>query len=502
MAKAGVTRTLGPIHFEDLDPHRFEDLVRELIYDFRDWHTIEATGRSGDDAGFDVRAFERALGDSAPEPDDEDLPAIPQIGNVWMIQAKREKALGPSRIRDIISEIDAASPPYGYVLAASANISKRAYDVFRSELRAKGVAEYYLWGKGELEDMLLQPKNDRLLFAFFGVSLASRRRSRSTEIRQIVSTKNKLLRTLNEDNFGQVSVLVRDANDTHYPSQHHYRDFSSRPRWKEYVVVEQHPKGVIVSLAEHFAYVDRSAKAFACDVSCNLARTSSQLQSRDPDWHEYQSAAKRDWEHLPARMQGRFYRNGLIQYEDILVVDDKGDSLNRLPHLFVDFSRHNGPLAGSYEYAVVESEHIPLRGFKQLSKAPIPKVEPGFGTIFPANSIRLSDSQLRMLRWNRDEVQTLYDLEGHLAPLRPRDVLTIAGISSRDAEPLFLEVTHVESVSAADLFARATENAWRLEQAVGHAVGPDATVTVYETRVRYSFEIEQHSGQHSSSGDL
>jgi len=59
MRKPKVTRTHGPIHFEDLDPHRFEDLIRELIYDYKDWQSIEATGRSGSDAGFDVRAYEK-----------------------------------------------------------------------------------------------------------------------------------------------------------------------------------------------------------------------------------------------------------------------------------------------------------------------------------------------------------------------------------------------------------------------------------------------------------
>ena len=61
--KPRVTRTHGQLHFEDLDPHRFEDLVRELIYDFRDWQTIEATGRSGNDAGIDIRAYERTGAD-------------------------------------------------------------------------------------------------------------------------------------------------------------------------------------------------------------------------------------------------------------------------------------------------------------------------------------------------------------------------------------------------------------------------------------------------------
>lgn len=29
------TKTIGPLHFEDLEPKRFEDLVRQLAYDFR-----------------------------------------------------------------------------------------------------------------------------------------------------------------------------------------------------------------------------------------------------------------------------------------------------------------------------------------------------------------------------------------------------------------------------------------------------------------------------------
>jgi hypothetical protein len=40
--------------FEDIEPHRLEDLVHELIYDFRDWHSIEAAGQARDDAGFDI----------------------------------------------------------------------------------------------------------------------------------------------------------------------------------------------------------------------------------------------------------------------------------------------------------------------------------------------------------------------------------------------------------------------------------------------------------------
>ena len=40
---------------------------------------------------------------------------------------------------------------------------------FRARTQAPGLSEAYLWGKGELEDMLYQPKNDDVLFTFFGV---------------------------------------------------------------------------------------------------------------------------------------------------------------------------------------------------------------------------------------------------------------------------------------------------------------------------------------------
>src|SRR5664280_510306 len=145
MPKQKVTRTYGPIHFEDLDPHRFEDLIRELIYDFKDWQSIEATGRSGNDEGFDIRAYEKAeiITTSENENNTEEEQIHPMEGNLWMIQGKREKEIGPKKIRKILSDIDTQNPPYGYILAASANFSKDSYDIFREELRNKGVMEFY-----------------------------------------------------------------------------------------------------------------------------------------------------------------------------------------------------------------------------------------------------------------------------------------------------------------------------------------------------------------------
>ena len=81
-------RTIGPLHLEDLEPHRFEDLIRQLSYDFRPWISIEPTGRTGADDGYDARAFERV---DVQEEHEEEEDAGPPRSRVWLIQCKREK---------------------------------------------------------------------------------------------------------------------------------------------------------------------------------------------------------------------------------------------------------------------------------------------------------------------------------------------------------------------------------------------------------------------------
>ena len=202
---AQTTRTLNPLPFKDLEPHRFEDLVRQLAYDFRRWKKLEAIGRSGDDEGIDIRGIEslamelpiatqetdEADGDSEAEDSDSVLEEHVLDERVWIVQCKREKSIGPTKARKIIDEFFSASPPktYGYILAAACDFSKATRDAIRDELLKHDVQEYHCWGKGELEDQLYQPKNDNLLFAYFGISLQIRRRSMCTTFRSHLALK-------------------------------------------------------------------------------------------------------------------------------------------------------------------------------------------------------------------------------------------------------------------------------------------------------------------------
>jgi hypothetical protein len=215
---SSTIRTVGPLHFEDLEPHRFEDLVRQLIYDFRAWRALEATGRAGSDDGFDARGFEIAdLADVATTEENNEDEAPVQAANdrLWLVQCKREQTISPARIQKHLDAIppEATDGIYGVIFVASCDSSKKTRDTFRAWCRVKGIGEAHLWGKAELEDQLYQPKNDGLLFAYFGFSLRIRRRSVKTELRARLAMKRKAEQIL--EHFQ--TVLLRDPSDDRYP---------------------------------------------------------------------------------------------------------------------------------------------------------------------------------------------------------------------------------------------------------------------------------------------
>ena len=84
--------------------------MRQLIYDFRTWRSLEATGRSGSDDGFDARAFETILEtqDELNQDDDETIEAVKSEDRVWLVQCKREKSINPKKLLSYLTNIPGA----------------------------------------------------------------------------------------------------------------------------------------------------------------------------------------------------------------------------------------------------------------------------------------------------------------------------------------------------------------------------------------------------------
>lgn len=353
---AVVSRTLGPLHLEDLEPHRFEDLVRQLAYDFRDWQQIEATGRTGSDEGFDARAWEKrdltSVDEDSDIEDEEQNASSAMSGIQWLIQCKREKAIGPKKLSDYIKALPTASDEglHGIIFAAATDFSMEARRAGLDAARDSGFHEVVFWGKGEIEDQLYQPKNDHLLFAYFGISLQVRRRSARANVRSRLAAKRKAKRVLYE---GQ-TVLIRFADDDRYP----YLDEDSeksrglRGNWliAEFQRCTAH--GLRFLAGRHRAYFDAESGEW------DFARfPNDAIRHWDDPWLEnekFQSQTKQVDEILkgiPEQHHATFELQAFVPYDRLIEIDAEGDEFCEHPHIFVDTwdEKGMGPFYGFIE---------------------------------------------------------------------------------------------------------------------------------------------------------
>lgn len=356
VTKSIPTKTTGPLHFEDLEPHRFEDLVRRLLYDFRQWRELEATGRTGSDEGFDARGYEAVqgdFGDGIDGDDDDDDGSGNRTDSdvkdrVWLIQCKREKSIPPKKLAAYLDALPRGQQLYGIIFAAACDFSKAARDAFRTRSQERGFQEAYLWGKGELEDMLYQPKNDDVLFTFFGVSKRIRQRSLSAEVRRKLVVKRKAQRLL--QSFG-LEVLVRDASDDRYP----YADETQREklrarRWCIYRYEGCHHDGLHVLRHRHLAFIDDDGVAWDfAECMDDSAPHKNPWRSEDDEKLMDQVAAARAnamtiWDALPEKNRAWFEEYLVLPYESVIDIDDKGDEWFEGPHIYVgEFDPVRGP---------------------------------------------------------------------------------------------------------------------------------------------------------------
>jgi hypothetical protein len=355
-----ITRTLNPLPFNDLEPRRFEDLVRQLIYDFRPWLRLEATGRAGSDDGFDVRGIEAGMlpegGDDANEVDnvDDDSEAAAAIASerTWLIQCKREKAIGPSQLQKYLDDIaeDERGKLYGIIFVASCDFSKRSRDVMAQWCRDNGLAEFQIWSVSDIETMLMQPKNDHILFAFFGISLQVRKRSLGAALRSRITMKRKIARILEKRMYGQ--FLLRDPEAANFP----YAEEGQKLRWMIRNNRGMDFRGVGFEFKEYFAYVDNEGH---WDMANRFNRA---IPKNDNPWLEfeprYPSAADRSelqafCSNIPAESQARLSVEAFIPFDEIIAVDDIGDECwgycSGLPALFVPFDDGIVPVHPSKE---------------------------------------------------------------------------------------------------------------------------------------------------------
>lgn len=361
------TRILNPLPFGDLEPHRFEDLVRQLAYGFRRWKSLEATGRGGNDEGQDIRGIELVGGVAEEEGGasdvEEDL-VQPVEERLWVFQCKREKAFSPKRVAQVIDEAvpEGTEAPYGFVLAVACDVSKAARDRFHSMLRTHGVQECHIWARGELEDMLFQAPNDPLLFAYFQISLQPRRRSARTALRSLIALKKQLGSLLDrEDHKLNPFVLLRDPFDNRYPPRS--SNHKARGRWFPVEALHiKDPAHLCVRRRRHLAWVNAGHTGWDAlrDYDAALSSAFSILRGNDA-WVERSEVdegrvEQAFWEeYVPEEQKAWLDVYGFVPFDRILALDPLGDGFFPVPHILVEFEGKDGPYAPSFALSLVRT---------------------------------------------------------------------------------------------------------------------------------------------------
>jgi len=413
-----------------------------------------------------------------------------------MIQCKRERKIGPSAIEKILSDVPSVTTPYGYILAASTTFSKRSHDTFRDTLRAKGVMEFYLWGKEALEDMLYQPKNDRLLFAYFGISLIMTRRKLTTEMRASVSAKNKLIKSLLLPLQGEFfqELLLRDINAEQYPEESEYPDFDTNPRWVQRRAVAHHPHGLEFHFRKFHAFFDRDKKEWDYSELVDLINRPEETD----DWATFSETSEKVSNCMfgkPRAFQGAFNLYGIIPYRDILLIDTEGDAKFPIPHLYLEMDKYASPYSitlagaeiGQFRFHPDDSwtrikffpKKIPTQSIRQ--RKPITK------------PLELPASLTSAISKHEKGADTLYfptDEQNHFQLGSVHKVST-SGTSSED---LFVRVTALLECTF-QKYAEHLNDTWSATQAVTRQLGREPAaeeiLNIVEIERAYAWQWDQ-----------
>jgi len=217
------TVTTNQLHFNDLDPIRFEELIMSMVYRAKKWIKIDHFGKKGSDDGIDIRAID--------EQDDHST-------RTHYYQCKRYEKISKSQLKSIVSDFSAKNEdlPNTYTLVLSCPLSKQNVEFFENEMHALGVPTVMIWTSSFLEARLYHEFHD-LLFVYFGIDVLGKRRNRMKAVTRNLAMKKRMKRDFidpeksvsrtHEDimkrlanpqmRFSMSNLLIRSIDDTAYP---------------------------------------------------------------------------------------------------------------------------------------------------------------------------------------------------------------------------------------------------------------------------------------------
>lgn len=303
-----VTRTINQLHFEDLDPIRFEELILAMVYRMRRWDKLDHFGKKGSDDGIDIRAVEQLENGK---------------DNTYYIQCKRYKKVTNSILKEIVDDYISKNNfmPQFYILVVSCAVTKKQIEYWEKYCNEKGFNTVAIWTSSIIEAKLYSEYQD-LLFAYFGINLTSERKNVVQSIRRNIALKKRMKKDFLKQSgcrdrkeleerlhkpwtkFNYTKVLIRSIYDKAYPEKNTLLNNDFTGYYKAEVYDFYH-NGLMVR-----------TYPYAKDIK-----------------YKWQEDDSEEFEVVDLRVEVF----GCIPFENIIEYDIDGDEYYNYPHLFCDF---------------------------------------------------------------------------------------------------------------------------------------------------------------------
>ncbi len=188
--------TTNRLHFEDLEPRRFEELGYQLLQRLYKWERLDHTGVCGNDGGID-------------------LYGITKDGVQCYCQVKRYQKLSQHDIREIYSAIInnnkvSFEPNSRFILICACDLSKQVLDVAYEEGANSGFKSVELFSRTKLESLLYNGHRP-LLRTFFSTE-TDKRESNAVKIRKQARAKKFVINKLMRKNLDKIPYETIAAN--------------------------------------------------------------------------------------------------------------------------------------------------------------------------------------------------------------------------------------------------------------------------------------------------
>ena len=302
-----ITKTMGKLHFSDLESGRFEMLAMQIIYRMRRWERLNHFGAAGSDDGVDIDAEELLENGKR---------------DIYHFQCKRYEKLTKNQLVSIVkdySENNAKVADYYYVVCGC-NPSKLAIDGFNNACEQAGIKHYSIWSASYLETLLYSDYHD-ILFAFFGVNLSGDRNNRISAIRRNISLKKRM-----KKDFLKEHLDIKDLDVIRRKGEY-WRKFKHSEVLIRSIYDKEYPDNPIEMpgyfKAEVYNWYHNGLEVRAAPYGVRAKVKISAGGSDNP-----QATNVKEWD---------LEVFGCIPFENIIEYDCDGDEYYAYPHLFCDY---------------------------------------------------------------------------------------------------------------------------------------------------------------------